>query len=174
MNRPVLVTGFGPFPGVVDNPSARLARQVHGCRAGSSPVVGLVLPVRWRVGPLMAIEAARALDARAVVGLGVATSRSGVHVERLAVRRTDGRADVVGEVLPLPPGEPTVAATLDVDRLAAALDAVVSSDAGNYVCNAWLYQVVPALVGRPVGFVHLPSEGLSPARLLAGLAALLD
>jgi pyroglutamyl-peptidase len=174
LNRPVLVTGFGRFPGVTDNPSGRAAAAVHGATVRGIPVVGLVLPVRWRIGPLVAIEVARALDARLVLGLGVAAGRTAVDVETVAFRAIDGRPDAAGEVRDLPPGPDEIRATLDVDRLAAALGARTSADAGRYVCNAWLYQVAAALADRPVGFVHVPPEGLSGETLLAGVAALLD
>ncbi len=63
---------------------------------------------------------------------------------------------------------------MDVERLAAALGAGVSTDAGRYVCNAWLYQVAAALPDRLVGFVHVPPAGVELARLLAGVASLLE
>jgi hypothetical protein len=65
-----------------------------------------------------------------------------------------------------------VDATIDVHRLALALGANVSDDAGRYVCNAWLYRVARGFPA-PVGFVHVPPSGLDPAILLAGLRALL-
>lgn len=174
MSRPVLVTGFGAFPGVTDNPSARVVAEIHERRVLGVRVVGLVLPVRWRIGAEQAIAAARALDARAVIGLGVATGRTTVDVESRAVRATDERPDAAGEVCELPEGQDEQCATLDVDRLAAALGACISTDAGRYVCNAWLYQVAAALPDRPVGFVHVPPEGIAIERLVAGIASLLD
>jgi pyrrolidone-carboxylate peptidase len=60
-----------------------------------------------------------------------------------------------------------------VTRLAEALGATCSDDAGGYVCNAWLHRVASTLA-VPVGFVHVPAEGLPPDRLLHGLSALLE
>jgi pyrrolidone-carboxylate peptidase len=60
-----------------------------------------------------------------------------------------------------------------VDRLARALGAVLSDDAGRYVCNAWLHRVASAL-DVPVGFVHVPAEGIAAERLLDGISALID
>ncbi len=167
----VLVTGFGSFPGVASNPTEALARAVDGARVHGVPVVGRVLPVSFRRGPDEAIAWARAVDARLVVGLGVAVSRAEVCVERVGVRVLEGRPDADGETACLLDGPERVVATLDTARLAAALGATLSDDAGRYVCNAWLYRVTAALP-VPVGFVHVPPAGLAPARLLAGLEAL--
>ncbi|MCA9488789.1 MAG: hypothetical protein KC621_02680 [Myxococcales bacterium] len=169
----VLVTGFGPFPGVPDNPSGRLARSVDGARIGDAIVTGIELPVHWDRGPDGALHAARELDAALVVGLGVAMGRAGVQVERRAVRVEVGRPDARGEVAARLEGPQEVRATLDTTRLASALGARVSDDAGRYVCNAWLYRVTSGL-RVPVGFVHIPAEGLARHRLLGGLRALIE
>jgi len=165
----ILVTGFGPFGPVVDNPAARLARAVHGRRTGGETVVGLVIPTSFARGPAATIAAARLVGPRFVIGIGVATTRSGVEVERRAVATGDGRTpDVDGATLDRLDGPDVVASTLDPERLAAVLGADLSDDAGRYVCNAWLYQVARAL-DVPVGFVHVPSDGLDPERLLTAL-----
>jgi len=165
----ILVTGFGPFGAVVDNPAARVARGVDGRRTGGETVVGVVIPTSFARGPAATIAAARTLRARFVVGIGVATTRSGVEVERRAVAWGDGRTpDIDGAILDRLDGPEVVPATLDPERLAAALGADLSDDAGRYVCNAWLHRVATGL-DVPVGFVHIPSTGLDPERLLAAL-----
>lgn len=165
----ILVTGFGPFGAVVDNPAARLARAVHGRRIGGHTVVGCVIPVSYARGPDTTIALARDLGPRFVVGLGVATARGTVEVERRAIAAGDGRTpDVDGVILDRLDGPDVVHATLDAERLAAALGADLSDDAGRYVCNAWLHRVAQAL-DVPVGFVHLPADGLDPERLLTAL-----
>ena len=168
----VLVTGFGPFPGVDDNPTAHLARAVNGAQIANHSVVGHVLPVSFARGPDDTIALARELKADLVVGLGVAVRRSEVCVEQRGVRVREGRPDVDGSTVCLLEGPDHVPATLDVPRLAQALQARVSLDAGTYVCNAWLYRVSQAL-DVPVGFVHVPPSGLTPTRLLDGIATLL-
>jgi pyrrolidone-carboxylate peptidase len=168
------VTGFGPFPGVSDNPTAALALALDGARLGPVPVVGRVLPVQWVEGPRSAIATARAIDAAWVIGFGVAMGRSGVEVETCAVAELVSRPDAAGALPPQLGGPAVVAATIDCARLADALGAGLSSDAGRYVCNAWLHQVTTALPGVGVGFVHVPAEGIAPERALAGLAALIE
>jgi pyrrolidone-carboxylate peptidase len=170
--RPILVTGFDAFPGVVTNPSAAVARGVEGREVHGIPIVGRVLPVRWRVGPEQAIAWARELDARLVIGLGVAAARVEPEVETIAVAEVDGRPDANGEALDLPRGPASVLATIDAATFARAMGFATSADAGKYVCNAWLYQVSIALAGTPVGFVHMPIAGIEVDVLLRGLAAL--
>ena len=168
----VLVTGFGAFPGVAHNPSGELARAIDGADLDGVKVVGRVLDVSYSRGPREALDLARSLEAAIVIGTGVASTRRQVDVERRAVRAASGPADVDGRKRSGLRGPPSVEATIDVGRLALALGANVSDDAGRYVCNAWLYRVTRGCTA-PVGFVHVPPAGLDPALLLAGLRALL-
>jgi pyroglutamyl-peptidase len=170
--RKVLVTGFGPFPGVDRNPTAELARALDGTRVGDARIVGIVLPVAYKRGPDLAIATARSIDAALVLGFGVAMRRTHVCVEHIGRHVVRGDPDVDKDTDPgLAPGD--VRATLDCAVLARALDAERSDDAGAYVCNAWLHRVTRELAGIPVGFVHVPAESISLDRVRAGLAALL-
>lgn len=166
----LLVTGFGPFPGVADNPTTPIAQALDGAQVLDQRIVGLVLPVSYTRAPALTIETARAMRARCVVGLGVATGRAGVEVERVARRVAHGLPDVDGCCDPGTLGPDRVTATCDVVGLAAALGARVSDDAGGYVCNAWLYQVTQALT-VPVGFVHVPSAGMDAELLRRALVS---
>lgn len=168
----MLVTGFGAFPGVAHNPTEALATAIDGAKIAGHPVVGRVLPVSFQRGPDEAIRLARAHGAVLVLGLGVATARSGVCVEAQGVRVQQSTVDVDGVCQTLLDGPERVEATLDVPRLAEALQATISHDAGRYVCNAWLYRVAHTL-DVPVGFVHVPSAGLPLERLQAAIATLL-
>lgn len=171
----VLLTGFGPFPGVPENPSAALVRALDGRRVRGVVLRGLVLPVSYARGPALALAVAHATGAAAVIGFGVSGRASGLEVERRAVRAAHpDLPDVDGVTLAeLGPGPETTPATLDADALARALGAVRSDDAGRYVCNAWLYRVSRALP-VPVGFVHVPTAGADPDELLDGLARFVD
>lgn len=170
---PVLVHGFGPFLEVVDNPAARLARAVHGARVGGRAVVGEVMPVSYDRAPAGSVARARALGAALLVGVGVARSRAAVCVEAVASPEGHpGHADVDGVRLGwiAPEGGGPLRATGPVEAMAAALGGVVSTDAGRYVCNAWLYRTVHDLGAElPVLFLHVPPAGLAPERLLTAL-----
>lgn len=167
----VLVTGFGPFGHLADNPSAALARAVNGRRVRGHTVIGRVLPVSYARGPAHTLELARWLKPALILGTGVAAQRSEPAVEEVGDARLDpANTDVDGVSLDRLEGPDSVAATVDVAALAGAIEAPRSRDAGGYVCNAWLYRVA-SQAKVPVGFVHIPLAGLAPERLLAGIAA---
>ena len=77
------------IPGVDDNPSGALAKLVDGRRVAGETVVGAVLPVSYARGPDEALRRAALLRPKLVVGLGVATKRGKVTVEKLGRRRCD-------------------------------------------------------------------------------------
>jgi pyroglutamyl-peptidase len=170
----ILVTGFGPFLDVQENPSGRIARRLDGARVAGHTVYGELLPVTYDEAPARTLALAARLRPALVVGLGVARGRERVMVERVGRRPTATAAPDVSGRRPAPPtGAPAeVRATLDVEAFAEALGADVSNDAGTYVCNAWLYAVARGLPGVPVGFVHVPDQGMPEDQLLAGLARL--
>ncbi len=171
--RRVLVTGFGPFLDVIDNPSGRAARAVDGRAVRGLHIVGMELPVGFVDGPARAVAAATALDAVAIVGLGVDRRTRTVDVETRAYNRGVG-LDVHDRTLPLlePGGPALVHSNVDAVAFAAALGGRVDDDAGRYVCNAWLYLVGRALMpARRVVFVHVPDEGVDPERLVAAIGA---
>jgi pyroglutamyl-peptidase len=169
----ILVTGFGPFKTVVDNPSAAVVRQISGARVAGRTVVGLELPVSFARAPGLVLDAARRLDVDLVVGFGVAMSRDRVCVERRAARPAGSRSpDVDGVSDYVVDGPDLALSTADTATLAAAMGAALSDDAGSYVCNAWLYEVSLGLPDVPVAFVHVPPAGIEASRVLDGLAAL--
>lgn len=166
---PVLVTGFGPFPGMPANPSQRLALQLARLRRpalGGCPLRVEILPTTWQ-----AVAQVPALIARvrpsAILMLGVAGRRRTVCVEVRAVNAAAdapdaqhchpaGRAVVAG-------APPVLGSSANAARLRAALRRVpadLSRDAGRYLCNALYFQVLrniapsPTLV--PAVFIHIP------------------
>jgi pyrrolidone-carboxylate peptidase len=172
--RRVLVTGFGRFLDVIDNPSGRIARAVDGRIAAGVAVTGLELPVSFVEGPALAIRAALALDPIAVIGLGVDRRTTTVDVETRGYNRGAG-LDVDERTLAVlePGGPPLVYSNLDAATFAGVIGGRVDDDAGRYVCNAWLYTVGRALMpARQVIFVHVPDSGLDPELLLAGIGVL--
>ena len=168
--RPILVTAFEPFGGEAINPSAEVARALHGRTIGRAPVIGLVLPCVFGAS----INAMRAaLDAhrpQLVLALGQASGREGFTLERVAINLDDARmADNAGAQ---PIDEPVVArgpaahfTTLPIKAMVAALrdagySASVSNSAGTFVCNHVFYGLQQALKRRRSvrsGFMHLPA-----------------
>ena len=196
----LLVTGFGPFPGVAHNASGAAARALHGQRLrGTSRdfhLTGAVLPVTWGEAWPRLAAAVAACAPHALIMLGV-SRRPGIEVERLAHNRTSRRPDAAGrgpgssaeaqpgvdlvgsddaeDVLD-PFGPPQLATTLpwqpfEVPVSTEGFALGTSLDAGGYLCNFVFYKALRHLPGiGQRGFVHLP-PGDGPGDARAGLAA---
>jgi pyroglutamyl-peptidase len=180
--RPILVTGFEPFGGECVNPSAEVARALHGRTIDGARVVGVVLPCVFGVS----IDAMRsALDThrpQLVLALGLAAGREGFTLERIAINLDDARiADNAGAQ---PIDAPVVArgpaanfTTLPIKAMATALRnaghlAAVSNSAGTFVCNHVFYGLQHALKRRRgvrSGFMHLPCL---PVQAASGMPSL--
>jgi pyroglutamyl-peptidase len=170
--KTILITGFGPFPGVAQNPTAALARNLHGKKLGDVRFVGVVLPVSYRRAPQQTLAVAAAYKVDAILGMGVATSRSDAMVEARGRWIPESHVDVEGQTLTLLDGPAEVASSWDPTRLGKALGVPVSQDAGTYVCNGWLYQVA-AKSQVPTGFLHVPLAGFDEERLAQAVVAAL-
>lgn len=162
----VLVTGFGPWGDVTDNPSERIARHLDGTRIAGEPVAGRVLPVAYEALEATLGSAIDELDPLAVVACG-ASPPGPLRVERVA-RNTvraddaDGRGVRWSGRRVVPDGPESLSCRWNADELAAALDdahgpAGVSDDAGGYVCEAACYLMLHRLpASRSAGFLHVP------------------
>jgi pyroglutamyl-peptidase len=167
----VLVTGFGPFGEVVDNPTARLASHFHGRTIGDLSVVGLALPTSFSRAKREIFDLVAREPVQAIVMTGVAEQSDVFRVETVGRNRDDARMPDVDGASPRGPievGAPDVLPiTLDGVRirdamLRADVPAALSEDAGAYVCNHVLYAVLHA-VRVPSVFVHVPADGRTHA-----------
>ena len=158
----VLVTGFGPFGNVVDNPTARLAVVFDGLRSGDREIVGLALPTSFSRAPKLVAERLAADRFDAVLMLGVAESAPTVRIEQFARRITKVRMpDVDGAVPDRIDGPEVLPVTANVDALEDALEEFapdLSDDAGTYVCNHTLYHTLATTKSVRIGFLHLPPD----------------
>jgi pyroglutamyl-peptidase len=180
----ILVTGFGPFPGVPVNPTARLVASVQASRRimrSGLEITGFVLPTTWmtldQFDPM--IEEHRP---DLIIMFGLAGHRRIVTPERFGRntatplkpdadgRRKPGRAlDVTGGAVRR--------AGLDPHRIAVAIGragvaAAPSRTAGDYLCNALAYRAYGG--PTPALFIHIPrprtterpryQSGTAPAR----------
>jgi pyroglutamyl-peptidase len=171
----IVVTGFGPFLDVDDNPSGQLARGCHGLRVQGETLVGRVIDASYVGGIQETIRIAQGLSPRLVLGTGLSRRASASRLERFAYSDySTTLLDVDDQVGRPPAGPERVESTVNLERLAASLEVELSTEPGRYVCNAWLYEVSRALKGVPVGFLHIPSEGFEVGRLLKGLQTYLD
>ncbi|MFG1287496.1 pyroglutamyl-peptidase I [Xanthobacter versatilis] len=190
----ILVTAFGPFPGVPLNPSQRTAKDL--LRLKRTALCGMeitlrILPTRWDELPRFdALMREQAFDA--VLLLGVAARRRRVCLETRAVNAARAFPDAAGRH---PPGRrlsrrgldaiastaPALAGVAALQR--AGIAASASRDAGRYLCNAAYFHALAATRGQrpetgavpPVLFVHLPGRsGVPRGASRAGLARALS
>jgi len=158
----VLVTGFGPFGNIVDNPTTRLTKVFDGERIAGRDVVGLALPTSFARAPELLAEKLASEKFDALLMLGVAEAAHAVRIERFARRRRTARMpDVDGAMPAVLDGPEVLPVTVDVDALDRALEgfgAELSDDAGAYVCNHTLYAMLGSARGVRIGFLHLPPD----------------
>lgn len=159
----ILVTGFGAFRGIVDNPSDRLARAMGGLElAGATLLVESPLPIEFARAGAIALERARELGVDAVLALGLARRAVRLRVETVGRRdATSLEPDEAGQVGPPSlDGPEAIDSRVDVASMIEALaargvDAERSDDAGGYVCNDLYYRLLHAL-RVPTLLVHVP------------------
>ena len=173
MARPrVLLTGFGPFPGIAENPSAWLAETLAKQNPPpefDSELHARVLPTEWEAVAALAPRLYETLQPLVMIHFGFSERARSFRIERSAHNRVALRADARG-AMPSGPvillgGPDRFDTALPAGALAAhlkscALPAVVSRSAGRYLCNFLYYhsldwarrQESPCLVL----FVHIP------------------
>jgi pyroglutamyl-peptidase len=170
----VLLTGFGPFPGVERNASAELAfllARMGAERHGHVRFVANLLPVDWRAAPLRISELVRQHRPAVALNFGVSARASGFVIEAHAYNETKDIPDDSGKCagsFELISGErPRRSATLPVRRIVrelqrAGFPAELSSDPGRYLCNAVLYHALRhatrATPRMRTGFIHIPAS----------------
>ena len=173
MHRPlVLVTGFGSFEQVEDNPSGAVARRLEEDPPSGIDVRARVLPVSFMRAPEAWDELCSGLGRTPdfLLGLGVQPN-AGFRLERRAraglnpASSTPARPDVDGVCAvdaALPTG-PDFECELDLDALAAHLtsdgtEACVSDDAGGYVCERIYHHLLSRArsLAKPGLFLHVP------------------
>ena len=176
----IYLTGFGPFEGVVDNPSARVAQALNQTVVGGARVDAEVLPVSFERAIDRVIEGYRRLQPDLAVHLGVATRRRLLCIEDRAHNLMTGRVPDVDGRRPRDeaidasrPPNASLRSEVDTRKLVRELlghgvPARLSHDAGRYVCNRVYHQgLALGAMARPacrVLFLHLPPVGALPAR----------
>lgn len=150
MARPrVLITGFGPFPGVPDNPSAWLAATLAEQRLPEfdGELHMRVLSTEWRPTQLIP-RLYEALQPHVMIHFGVDRRAKALRIERFAHNRAAPRADASGALpsgsLIHPEGADRHETQIPAVTLAAHLrrrgiSAVASRSAGSYLCNFLYY-----------------------------------
>lgn len=173
----ILVTGFEPFGGDARNPSGEAAAALDGQVVGGVPLRGVVLPCVFAEAPRALHAAIRRHRPALVLSLGLAASRRGFHLERVAVNLIDARiADNAGaqpvDQPVLRRGPAAAFTTLPVKAMAAALQAAgheaqVSYSAGSFVCNQLFYALMRCRLPQ-AGFLHVGGD-LDAGTIAAGV-----
>ena len=169
----ILVTGFGPFPGVPMNVSGLFAQELAVASQRSlvhTKVIADVLPTEWARAPRILEELYFRHRPSIALHFGVSHQAHAMTVECRA-RNIAQRADASGMVPNLDclaPTRPTeLPVTLPAARIVSrmrkrAVPAVLSNDAGAYLCNAILYHSLELMrvmrINGQCGFVHLPAN----------------
>lgn len=176
----ILLTGFGPFPGVSDNASQRFVPKLAHLAArrfSAHRVVARILPTEWERAPSRLEDLYERERPKLVLHFGVSPKANAYIIETQAHNMRKSAEDATG-ALPRDPavmrgGPDTIPARLPVadikQRLVALkVPAVTSDDAGSYLCNALLYRslICAEQIAEPeaVGFFHIPQE-IPPALL---------
>lgn len=168
MKKHLLITGFGPFPGVAINPSARLAEALAARPCWSWlgwKVRATILPVGY--GPTeKALSHQLEKKPRAVLMFGIAARRKAISIEMLARNRASRTQRDQSGRLPKTSaldGGPSILkgrAPMRVLRDAMrreGLPAKLSNNAGPYLCNAgYRFTLRHTSPDVPVVFVHIP------------------
>ncbi len=167
----LLLTGFGPFEDVEENPTARLVERIDADPPADLDLAVRILPVSYRRSASGLDSAIKALEPRipnAILSLGVAAKGKCFRVERRASTDLKSkRPDVIGveaSSLRLPKAR-SLETTLDVEALRDSLnqsglpEAEVSDDAGGYVCERLYYHALNKAekLGVPAVFLHVPT-----------------
>lgn len=179
----ILLTGFGPFPGVPTNASAELVPALAAAiqrRLCGFKVVSSILPTEWRSGPGQLFDLLDEVRPTVALHFGVSSRTPGFTIETRGRNTCAATKDALGEdpvsTCIAHDGPEFLPATLPAPHIVArlrryGLPALLSRDAGTYLCNALLYQSLDYARRRApdmrAGFVHLPDTMVSQGAMAA-------
>jgi pyroglutamyl-peptidase len=172
-----LLTGFGPFGSVIDNPTERLLRHFAEQDVSGHVLTTCALPTSFAraMQTFQTAFTSGGQDGRPfdlILMLGVAAGSDHWRVETQGLNWDEpGIPDVDGYVTPgryiVPGGPARLPVTLAPDGVEQAIRATgapvaQSVSAGAYLCNHLLYSVLHQLQtgDRPIraGFLHVPAD----------------
>ncbi len=148
-----MVTGFGPFGRIRNNPSMTLAR---GCGRPH-----FLLDVTFDAVETFLKDGFDSASYDALLLVGVADSRRKMSLERVARNLSGATKDVSGQLLNGPiddNGPTTLPSSLWTSECVEHPDFEWSDDAGDYLCNYALYRALQSFPDHRVGFLHVPTR----------------
>ena len=169
----LLLTGFGPFPGIPLNASSALVEEIARRLATRSTEVVLetaMLPTEWKAAPAQLQAAIRRFGPDVALHFGVASEATGFRIETTAENFRARMPDAAGHV----PRRRQISAIAPSHLLSTfpaeaiqrrlgdlGIKVELSTDAGRYLCNATLFRSLSLTArskGAPVaGFIHIPA-----------------
>ncbi|WP_197331041.1 pyroglutamyl-peptidase I [Ralstonia syzygii] len=174
----VLITGIEPFESDPTNPSWEIARALDGERIDGATLVARQLPCVFGRANLELVAAIEATQPSLVLALGLASGRSEISVERVAINVIDARIpDNAGhqpvDVPVVADGPAAYFSSLPIKAIvhalrAAGVPAAVSQSAGTYNCNhlfdGLMHHIATRAPRMRGGFIHVPTTPELAAR----------
>jgi pyroglutamyl-peptidase len=170
----ILLTGFGPFPGVDSNATAVLVPRLAKAARDLFPtydIVAEILPTEWVAVPQKLGDLLARPGTVLALHFGVSRHVDGFQIELIGRNQCKAVADAAGSMpageCMLDEGPAELPCTLPVELIMQRLTGLgvpvrTSTDAGGFLCNALLYHSLGAAdtLAKPhlVGFVHLPAD----------------
>lgn len=166
----VVVTGFGPFLDVAENPSGKVAMLLAEDPPPGIEVRGFELPVSFANSPRALAASLAGLGQRPDLLLGLGVHRgNNFRVERRArcvldSHKPDDEGVFASALAPL--GDRDLETPFDLSRLSTALESPhleptqYSEEAGGYVCERTYHALLSQSEheGVPALFIHVPKE----------------
>jgi pyroglutamyl-peptidase len=172
----ILLTGFGPFGNVADNPSARVVAQMARSALDPHALDTRILPVSYRRADEEITALLRKGRYDVALLLGVAGGADRIRLEifgrnRSSTTKRDADDDVTqGRVRETGPAALPASSTVRgiVSKLkAAGIAARISRTAGDYVCNHTYYAALDTIAALDLPtrclFMHVPCDELTLA-----------
>jgi pyroglutamyl-peptidase len=177
-SRPtIILTGFGPFPGITQNASAQLIVEIARISSARFPkkrIVTHVLPTEWAAAPQQLAALYRTHAPILMLHFGVSERAAGFQVETQACNTQSPTYDASGA---LPDGAVIAHAGRDVLLARLPTEAIfnrlqhlgvptrLSCNAGTYLCNSVFYRTLQwaERTGSQAGFIHIPTS-FAPAK----------
>jgi pyroglutamyl-peptidase len=170
--RTILVTGFGPFPGAPYNPTAALVKRLARLRRPNLNLIGHVFPTEYAAVDRDLPKLIEKHRPDALLMFGLHGRARTLRIETLARNAIGQHRDAGGVYAParaIRPDAPHMRMTTPAARLARAarrtnVPAVISRNAGSYLCNYLCWQATSTVRPRLAAFIHVPLVARKPLR----------
>lgn len=175
----VLISGFEVFDNNKINPSQEVLGHLEN-------VETIVLPVSFEASFQILKKKVMDVNPEFVICLGLASTRSNITPERLAMNLiearipdNDGKQPIGKKIIPT--GTDGLFSSLPIKQMVKACNDVgvnseISNTAGTYVCNYLMYQIIHLSreLNFKAGFIHLPPfEKINLQEQVKGLNAMI-